>query len=67
MVILDIMENPGTTFTGVAKRCEHTYRKSYIHTCLTRLKALGYVEDKGISATELYVIDKEATEMVKEA
>ena len=67
MVILDIMENPGTTFTGVAKRCEHTYKRSYIHSCLTRVKALGYVEDKGISGTELYVIDKVATYMETEA
>ena len=46
LILDDIMKNPGTSISGVAQRCVRSYRKTYVKDCVTRLKTLGYVEDK---------------------
>ena len=58
MVLEDIIEHPGTSFSDIARRCAHTYRSSYIYTSLTHLIATGYVKNnKEQKESSLYAVD----------
>ena len=50
LILQDIQENPGTSIRGIADRCVKSCRESYIRECVTRLKTLGYVEDRRIKS-----------------
>jgi hypothetical protein len=44
-ILEDIRDHPGTSLDEVVERCVLLYRRTYVITCITRLKALGYVEN----------------------
>ena len=47
LILEDITTHPGTSISNIIQRVARSYRMHHVKICVYRLKALGYVENRG--------------------